>query len=59
VGTILVGPIAATIGFADTLWIAAGVVAGSTAVMLFGGVRQLVDGPAIAVEPTQRRALAA
>jgi len=60
VGTILVGPLAATIGFADTLWIAAGVVvASSTAVMLFGGVRQLVDAPTVAVEPAQRRALAA
>jgi hypothetical protein len=34
-------------------------VAGSTAVMLFGGVRQLVDAPTVAVEPPQRRALAA
>jgi len=60
VGTILVGPLAATIGFADTLWIAAGVVvASSTAVMLFGGVRQLIDAPTVAVEPTHRRALAA
>jgi MFS family permease len=60
VGTILIGPLAAAIGFADTLWIAAGVVvAGSTAVLLFGGVRQLVDSPAVAVEPAQRRALAA
>ncbi len=60
VGTILVGPLAATIGFADTLWIAAGVVvAGSTAVMLFGGVRQLVDAPAVTIEQARRRALAA
>jgi hypothetical protein len=35
------------------------VVASSTAVMLFGGVRQLVDAPTVAVEPPQRRALAA
>ena len=59
-GTILVGPLALTIGFANTLWIAAGVVVSSTlAVIAFGGVRQLVESPPAAAEPPQRLSLAA
>jgi len=59
-GTILVGPLALTIGFANTLWIAAGiVVTGTLAVIAFGGVRQLVEAPPVAAEPPQRLSLAA
>ena len=59
-GTILVGPLALTIGYANTLWLAAGVVVtGTLAVIAFGGVRQLVESPPVAAEPTQRLSLAA
>src|SRR5688500_6311240 len=59
-GTILVGPLALTIGYANTLWLAAGiVVTGTLAVIAFGGVRQLVESPPVAAEPPQRLSLAA
>ena len=59
-GTILVGPLAMSIGLANTLWLAAGiVVAGTLTVIAFGGVRQLVESQAEAAEPPQRLSLAA
>jgi hypothetical protein len=59
-GTILVGPLAMSIGLANTLWLAAGiVVTGTLSVIAFGGVRQLVETPPAAAEPPQRLSLAA